>query len=84
MLFLQANGVGTSRAVRIFKTYGQQASALITENLSRLACDIRSIGFRTADQVAFKVGIAKDAMIRVRAGLSFGLSEATGEATAAC
>jgi exodeoxyribonuclease V alpha subunit len=79
MLFLHANGVGTSRAVRIFKTYGQQAIALITENPYRLARDIRGIGFRTADQVAFKLGIAKDAMIRVRAGLSFGLSEATGD-----
>jgi exodeoxyribonuclease V alpha subunit len=79
MLFLHANGVGTSRAVRIFKTYGQQAIPLITENPYRLARDIRGIGFRTADQVAFKLGIAKDAMIRVRAGLSFGLSEATGD-----
>jgi exodeoxyribonuclease V alpha subunit len=79
MLFLHANGVGTSRAVRIFKTYGQQAIALITENPYRLARDIRGIGFRTADQVAAKLGIAKDAMIRVRAGLSFGLSEATGD-----
>jgi exodeoxyribonuclease V alpha subunit len=79
MLFLHANGVGTSRAVRIFKTYGQQAIALITENPYRLAKDIRGIGFRTADQVAFKLGIVKDAMIRVRAGLSFGLSEATGD-----
>ena len=79
MLFLHANGVGTSRAVRIFKTYGQQAIPLITENPYRLARDIRGIGFRTADQVASKLGIAKDAMIRVRAGLSFGLSEATGE-----
>ena len=78
MLFLHANGVGTSRAVRIFKTYGQDAIALITENPYRLARDIRGIGFRTADHVASKLGIAKDAMIRVRAGLSFGLSEATG------
>ncbi len=79
MLFLHANGVGTSRAVRIFKTYGQDAISLITENPYRLARDIRGIGFRTADQVAAKLGIARDAMIRVRAGLSFGLAEATGQ-----
>ncbi len=79
MLFLHANGVGTSRAVRIFKTYGQEAIALITENPYRLARDIRGIGFRTADQVAAKLGIDKQAMIRVRAGLSFGLAEATGQ-----
>jgi len=79
MLFLHANGVGTSRAVRIFKTYGQDAIALITENPYRLARDIRGIGFRTADLVAAKLGIEKTAMIRVRAGLSFGLAEATGQ-----
>ena len=79
MLFLHAHGVGTSRAVRIFKTYGQEAIALITENPYRLARDIRGIGFRTADQVASKLGIAREAMIRVRAGLSFGLAEATGQ-----
>ena len=78
MLFLHAHGVGTSRAVRIHKTYGQQAIALISENPYRLARDIRGIGFRTADQVASRLGIERDAMIRVRAGLSFGLSEATG------
>ena len=79
MLFLHANGVGTSRAVRIFKTYGQDAIARITENPYCLARDIRGIGFRTADQVAAKLGIEKEAMIRVRAGLSFGLAEATGQ-----
>jgi exodeoxyribonuclease V alpha subunit len=79
MLFLHAHGVGTSRAVRIFKTYGQEAIALITENPYRLSRDIRGIGFRTADQVAAKLGIEKEATIRLRAGLSFGLSEATGD-----
>ncbi len=79
MLFLHAHGVGTSRAVRIYKTYGQDAIAIITENPYRLARDIRGIGFRTADQVAAKLGIEKEAMIRVRAGLSFGLAEATGQ-----
>ena len=77
MLFLHAHGVGTSRAVRIFKTYGQEAIALITQNPYRLSRDIRGIGFRTADQLAAKLGIEKEATIRLRAGLSFGLSEAT-------
>jgi exodeoxyribonuclease V alpha subunit len=79
MLFLHAHGVGTSRAVRIFKTYGQEAIARITENPYRLSRDIRGIGFRTADQVAAKLGIEKEAVIRLRAGLSFGLSEATND-----
>src|SRR5690349_9314627 len=50
MLFLHANGVGTSRAVRIYKTYGSDAVQVISENPYRLARDIRGIGFRTADQ----------------------------------
>lgn len=79
MLFLHTNGVGTSRAVRIYKTYGVEAVQLITENPYRLARDIRGIGFRTADQVARKLGIEPTAMIRVKAGISFALAEATGE-----
>jgi exodeoxyribonuclease V alpha subunit len=76
MLFLHSNGVGTSRAVRIYKTYGADAIRLISENPYRLARDIRGIGFRTADQIAAKLGIEKTALIRVRAGISFALAEA--------
>jgi len=76
MLFLHAHGVGTSRAVRIFKTYGQDAVQLIGENPYRLARDIRGIGFLTADKVAEKLGIEKTALIRVRAGVSHALAEA--------
>lgn len=79
MLFLHSNGVGTSRAVRIFKTYGQDAVRLISENPYRLAKDIRGIGFKTADQIARKMGIAPDAMIRVQAGISYALGEAMDE-----
>ena len=79
MLFLHSNGVGTSRAVRIYKTYGADAVQLISENPYRLARDIRGIGFRTADQIAAKLGIEKTAMIRVRAGISYALAEAMDE-----
>jgi exodeoxyribonuclease V alpha subunit len=79
MIFLHANGVGTSRAVRIYKTYGTDAVELISENPYRLARDIRGIGFRTADAIAMKLGIEKTAMIRARAGISFGLTEALDE-----
>ena len=79
MLFLHSNGVGASRAVRIYKTYGVDAVQLISENPYRLARDIRGIGFRTADQIASKLGIEKEAMIRVRAGISFALAEAMGQ-----
>jgi exodeoxyribonuclease V alpha subunit len=62
--------------VRIYKTYGADAVQLISENPYRLARDIRGIGFRTADQIAAKLGIEKTALIRVRAGISFALAEA--------
>ena len=79
MLFLHSNGVGTSRAVRIYKTYGAGALQLISENPYRLARDIRGVGFRTADQIAAKLGIEKTAIIRVRAGISYALAEAMDE-----
>ncbi len=79
MVFLHANGVGTSRAVRIFKTYGHDAIQVMTEDPYRLARDIRGIGFRTADAIAMKLGMTREAPQRVRAGISFALQEATDE-----
>lgn len=79
MLFLQSHGVGTSRAVRIYKTYGADAVAIVGDNPYRLARDIRGIGFKTADRIASRLGIARDAMIRVRAGLTFALGEAVDQ-----
>ena len=79
MLFLHAHGVGTSRAVRIYKTYGNSAVQTIVENPYRLARDVRGIGFLTADRIAEKVGIERTAMIRVRAGVNYALSEAMDE-----
>ena len=76
MVFLHSHGVGTARAVRIFKTYGADAVQVMTENPYRLARDIRGIGFKTADAIAMKLGIEKTAMIRVRAGIANALSEA--------
>ena len=76
MVFLHSHGVGTARAVRIFRTYGTDAVQVMTENPYRLARDIRGIGFKTADAIAMKLGIDKSAMIRVRAGIAYALSEA--------
>src|SRR6201981_1769823 len=76
MGFLHSHGVGTARAGGIFKTYGSDAIQVMTENPYRLARDIRGIGFKTADAIAMKLGIEKNAMIRVRAGISYALREA--------
>jgi exodeoxyribonuclease V alpha subunit len=79
MVFLHSHGVGTARAVRIFKTYRADAIQVMTENPYRLARDIRGIGFKTADAIAMKLGIEKTAMVRVRAGISYALTEAMDE-----
>ena len=79
MVFLHSHGVGTARAVRIFRTYGADAIEVMSENPYRLARDIRGIGFKTADAIAMKLGITKTAMIRVRAGIGYALTEAMDE-----
>jgi exodeoxyribonuclease V alpha subunit len=79
MVFLHAHGVSTSRAVRIFKTYGKDAITVVKENPYRLARDIRGIGFISADTIAQKMGITKDSPLRAAAGVSYALSEASGE-----
>ena len=79
MVFLHAHGVGSSRAVRIYKTYGADAVQVMSEDPYRLARDIRGIGFKTADALAMKFGIEKTAMRRVRAGISYALTEALDE-----
>jgi exodeoxyribonuclease V alpha subunit len=79
MVFLHSHGVGTARAARIYKTYGADAIQVMSENPYRLARDIRGIGFKTADAIAMKLGIDKTAMIRVRPGISYALTEAMDE-----
>jgi exodeoxyribonuclease V alpha subunit len=65
--------------VRIYKTYGQDAVAVVTENPYRLAQDIRGIGLLSADTIAQKGGIARDSPLRARAGVSYALAEAASE-----
>ncbi|MBK8223976.1 MAG: ATP-dependent RecD-like DNA helicase [Candidatus Obscuribacter sp.] len=84
MVFLQSYGVGTSRAVRIYKTYGKEAIAKVSENPYRLALDIHGIGFKTADTIAQKLGIPKDSLIRAQAGVRHVLQELSGEGHCAC
>src|SRR6516162_1138577 len=79
MLFLHSHGVSTSRAVRIFKTYGEQAIEKVRSNPYALAKDIYGIGFATADQIAQRVGIPKDSINRAKAGIDHALLEATSD-----
>jgi exodeoxyribonuclease V alpha subunit len=79
MVFLQSYGVGTSRAVRIYKTYGNDAVAKVSENPYRLALDIHGMGFKSADTIAQKLGIPKESAIRAQAGVRHVLQESSGE-----
>jgi exodeoxyribonuclease V alpha subunit len=75
MVFLQSHGVGTARAVRIYKTYGDKSIAMVRENPYRLALDIHGIGFKTADTIAMRLGVAKDSLLRAQAGIRNVLQE---------
>jgi exodeoxyribonuclease V alpha subunit len=79
MLFLQSHGVGTARAVRIYKTYGEQAIDLVRANPYRLATDIWGIGFKVADELAGRLGIDRGSPLRARAALRYVLQELSGE-----
>lgn len=74
MVFLHSHGVSTSRAVRIYKTYGEESINVITSNPYQLAKDIKGIGFITADKIAESLGIEKTSLIRARAGISYALT----------
>ena len=79
MLFLHSNGVSTSRAVRIYRTYGESAIEKVRNDPYRLAREIHGIGFKTADQIARKIGIPVVSLVRACAGLNHVLLEATGD-----
>lgn len=79
MMFLQSHGISTLFAVKIYKTYGQQAVSLVSENPYRLSEDIYGIGFFSADKVALSLGLAPDSSARVRAAISHVLQSAREE-----
>ena len=84
MVFLHGHGVSTSKSVRIYKTYGQDAIKTVKENPYRLAKDIRGIGFKSADTIAQNIGIEPTSPIRARAGVAFTLGEASGNQGHCC
>jgi exodeoxyribonuclease V alpha subunit len=79
MVFLREHDIGPSRAVRIYKTYGDQAIELVRDNPYRLADDIWGIGFQTADQLAGKLGIERSSPLRARAALRHVLRQASDQ-----
>lgn len=78
MVFLHQHGISTSRAVRIYKTYGDESIKKLKNNPYRLSHDLHGVGFKTADTIASKLGINFDDWSRIEAGLQFALQTATG------
>lgn len=79
MLFLQEHQVSSSYAAKIYKQYGNDSIAVMKENPYKLADDIWGIGFKTADQIASKLGFGKESYVRLRSGLMYTLSELTND-----
>ncbi len=79
MIFLQEHDVSATLAIKIYKEYGDEAIRVLKENPYTLADDIFRVGFRTADSVAQKLGIALDDPKRYRAGVQYILKEASGD-----
>ncbi len=78
MTFLQSFGIGTARAVRIYKQYGENAIEQVRQNPYRLSTDIWGVGFKTADELALKLGIPRDSPKRAQAAVRHVLSEGSG------
>ena len=79
MLFLQEHQVSASYAAKIFKQYGNDSISVMKENPYRLADDIWGIGFKTADQIAMKLGFKNESYVRLRSGLMYTLSELSND-----
>ncbi len=79
MLFFSQYGIGSGRALRIYRTYGQEAIERIKSNPYQLADDVRGIGFKTADELAAKLGIDRNSPHRARAAVSYALRELCDE-----
>jgi exodeoxyribonuclease V alpha subunit len=75
MLFLHSHGVSTNLAVKIYKTYGDTALAIVQENPYQLERDIFGVGFKTADRIAQALGLALEHPSRIEAGIVFALNE---------
>ncbi len=77
MIFLQQYGISNTLAVKIFGKYGSRIYGIIKENPYQLADDISGVGFKTADEIAGKVGIKVDSEYRIKSGILYALLQAS-------
>ena len=79
MIYLQKYGISTKLAAKIYQYYGMKVYQVLEENPYQLADNIEGIGFKTADEIASKIGIHTDSDYRIRSGLFYTLQQAVGE-----
>ena len=79
MIFLSGYGIALNLGAKIYQQYGDNVYRILKENPYKMAEDIAGVGFRTADEIAGKIGIAVDSEFRIKSGLSYVLNQATAE-----
>lgn len=79
MIYLQRYGISTTLAVKIYKFYGTKVYQVMEENPYQLADNIDGVGFKTADEIASKIGIHTDSDFRIRSGIFYTLQQSVHE-----
>ena len=79
MIYLQKYGISTKLAAKIYEYYGMRVYKVLEENPYQLADNIEGVGFRTADEIAARIGIHTDSDYRIRSGLFYVIQQALGE-----
>ena len=79
MIYLQKFGITTTMAARIYQYYGQKLYQILEENPYRMADDIQGIGFKTADEIAMRMGIHADSDFRVKSGIYYALQQSVAD-----
>ena len=79
MMFLQKYGLSLNLGAKIYQKYGDSVYSVLQENPYRLADDISGVGFKIADEIAYRIGIHTDSDYRIKSGLSYTLLQAGGE-----
>lgn len=77
MMFLQKYGISLNLGARIYQKYGETVYSVLQENPYRLADDISGIGFKIADEIAYRIGIHTDSDYRIRSGMMYTLLQAS-------
>ena len=79
MMFLQKYGISLNLGAKIYQKYGDSVYSVLQENPYRLADDISGVGFKIADEIAYRIGIHTDSDYRIKSGMVYTLLQATGE-----